>query len=143
MFNEDDEACEAEASDEATMVHAPTNGIPRPQAMQEAQPARDATPELDATSFDADHASELEPRGGGTLMMSPADNPAVLAIAAARAQAASVTFAADGTVSNVALEPPYAGTNEGSCVTSQFRRAKVNPFNGAPHTVRHAFEVPK
>jgi hypothetical protein len=56
---------------------------------------------------------------------------------------ASVTFASDGSVAGVALDPPYAGTREGDCVTSQFKRAKVSPFVGAPQTVRHSFEVPK
>lgn len=56
---------------------------------------------------------------------------------------ASVTFAIDGSVAGVALDPPYAGTSEGNCVASQFRRAKVNPFTGAPQTIRHSFEVPK
>lgn len=56
---------------------------------------------------------------------------------------ASVTFGPDGTVSNVSLNPPYAGTKEGACITSQFRRAKISAFVGAPQTVRHSFEVPK
>jgi hypothetical protein len=56
---------------------------------------------------------------------------------------ASVTFANDGTVTGVALEPPYAGTPAGDCVTNQLRRVKANPWTGAPQTVRHAFEVPK
>jgi len=56
---------------------------------------------------------------------------------------ASVTFAIDGSVAGVALDPPYAGTSEGNCVAGQFRRAKVAPFTGAPQTIRHSFEVPK
>ncbi|MBS2011926.1 MAG: protein kinase [Deltaproteobacteria bacterium] len=56
---------------------------------------------------------------------------------------ASVTFSIDGSVAGVALDPPYGGTGEGSCVAAQFRRVKVNPFTGAPQTIRHSFEVPK
>jgi eukaryotic-like serine/threonine-protein kinase len=56
---------------------------------------------------------------------------------------AMVTFAPDGTVSNVVLNPPYAGTKEGACVTSQFRRAKISAFTGTAQTLRHTFEVPK
>jgi serine/threonine protein kinase len=56
---------------------------------------------------------------------------------------ASVTFGTDGTVSAVAIDPPYAGTKEGDCAAAQFRRAKVNAFTGSPQTVRHSFEVPK
>jgi hypothetical protein len=56
---------------------------------------------------------------------------------------ASVTFANDGSVSAVAMDPPYAGTKEGDCAAAQFRRAKVSAFTGAPQTIRHSFEVPK
>ena len=54
-----------------------------------------------------------------------------------------VTFGTDGSVAGIAVDPPYAGTKEGDCVSGQFRRAKVTPFTGAPQTVRHGFEVPK
>ncbi|MDB5219857.1 MAG: serine/threonine protein kinase [Myxococcaceae bacterium] len=56
---------------------------------------------------------------------------------------ASVTFAPDGSVSAVSVDPPYAGTKEGDCAAAQFRRAKVGAFTGSPQTVRHSFEVPK
>lgn len=56
---------------------------------------------------------------------------------------ALVTFVESGAVSNVTLNPPYQGTDEGECAAKYFRRAKVNPFTGGPKTVRHAFEVPK
>jgi len=56
---------------------------------------------------------------------------------------ATVTFAPDGSVSNVVLDAPFAETREGACVADQFKRAKVNGFDGGPQTIRHAFEVPK
>ncbi len=56
---------------------------------------------------------------------------------------ATVTFAPDGTVSNVTMDPPYAGTKAGDCVAGQFKRAKVNAFDGASRTIKHSFEVPK
>ncbi len=56
---------------------------------------------------------------------------------------ASVTFGTEGTVTNVVLEPPYAGTREGDCVIGQFKRQKVAPFRGLPQTLRHSFSVPK
>jgi serine/threonine-protein kinase len=55
----------------------------------------------------------------------------------------SVTFAPDGSVTTVVLDPPYAGTPTGDCVAGQFRRTKANAFVGAPRTIKHAFEVPK
>ncbi len=56
---------------------------------------------------------------------------------------ASVTFGTDGTVTGVALDPPYAGTKEGECVAGQFKRQKTNAFQGSPQTIKHSFEVPK
>lgn len=56
---------------------------------------------------------------------------------------ASVTFGPDGTVTAVSLAPPYEGTKEGTCAVNQFRRVKIRPFTGAPHTLQHTFEIPK
>jgi serine/threonine-protein kinase len=56
---------------------------------------------------------------------------------------ATVTFNPDGSVAAVSVDPPYAGTKEGECAANQFRRAKINAFNGSQQTLRHAFEVPK
>jgi outer membrane biosynthesis protein TonB len=55
---------------------------------------------------------------------------------------ATVTFAPEGTVTTVTLDPAYSGTPAGDCVANYFRRAKVNPFQGGPRAVTHAFEVP-
>jgi len=55
---------------------------------------------------------------------------------------ANVTFGSDGSVTSVAVEPPYGGTKEGDCVASQFRRVKVNSFEGAPQNIRHSFSIP-
>jgi serine/threonine protein kinase len=56
---------------------------------------------------------------------------------------ASVTFNPDGTVGAVALDAPYAGTPAGTCVSGQFKRTKVTPFQGSPQTLKHSFDVPK
>ena len=56
---------------------------------------------------------------------------------------AMITFGSDGAVSAVMVEAPYAGTKEGDCVAGQFRRQKVNPFQGSPQTIKHSFEIPK
>lgn len=56
---------------------------------------------------------------------------------------ASVTFNTDGTVGNVVMNPPYAGTPAGDCVAGHFKRAKTTPFQGTPRTLVHPFEVPK
>jgi hypothetical protein len=56
---------------------------------------------------------------------------------------AIVTFAPDGTVSEVTINPPYAGTPVGDCVAGQLKRTKSNPFKGPPQALKHSFEVPK
>jgi serine/threonine protein kinase len=56
---------------------------------------------------------------------------------------ATVTFANDGSVSAVSMDPPYEGTPAGECVSGHFKRTKVNPFLGSPRSIKHSFEVPK
>jgi len=56
---------------------------------------------------------------------------------------AAVTFGPDGTVTAISVDSPYAGTKEGECAAGQFRRVRVNAFEGSPQTVVHSFEVPK
>jgi serine/threonine protein kinase len=53
--------------------------------------------------------------------------------------AAHITFAPDGTVNNVTLDPPFAGTSRGACLAGLFRTARVPPFSGAPDPLTHAF----
>jgi len=56
---------------------------------------------------------------------------------------ANVTFGPDGNVIGVFVNPPYGGTKEGDCVAGQFRRVKVNPFDGGPMTINnHSFSIP-
>lgn len=56
---------------------------------------------------------------------------------------ASVTFNTDGTVRAVSMDPPYAGTPAGDCVSGHFKRVKVSAFHGSPQTLKHTFEIPK
>jgi serine/threonine protein kinase len=50
-----------------------------------------------------------------------------------------LTFAADGTVSNVTIDPPYAGTSRGVCVAGLFRTPRVPPFSGSADPLAHTF----
>ena len=50
-----------------------------------------------------------------------------------------LTFAPDGTVTNVAVDPPYAGTSRGACLVGLFRTPRVPPFSGAPDPLLHTF----
>ena len=52
-----------------------------------------------------------------------------------------VAFATDGTVSNVTLDPPYAGTSRGACLAGLFRTTRVPPFSGAPGPLLHTFSL--
>ncbi len=56
---------------------------------------------------------------------------------------AHVTFGPEGAVTAVNLDPPYAGTPAGDCVTGHFKRTKVSSFEGSPKTIKHSFDVPK
>ena len=56
---------------------------------------------------------------------------------------ATVTFAPSGRVTGVVLDPPYAGTAEGSCVIRKFQSVRVPPYTGGPAHLKHAFSIPK
>jgi hypothetical protein len=48
----------------------------------------------------------------------------------------AVTFARGGGVSEVVVEPPFAGTPSGNCIAAKFRGLRVPPFRGSSMTVR-------
>lgn len=54
---------------------------------------------------------------------------------------ARITFASSGEVTNVELEPPYAGTEVGTCVEKHLRRAAVPEYDGDPITVGKYFSI--
>jgi hypothetical protein len=56
---------------------------------------------------------------------------------------AHVTFGPDGKVQSVALDAPYAGTKQGTCVSGFLQRAVAPSFVGAPATVTYKFSVAK
>ena len=56
---------------------------------------------------------------------------------------ATVTFAPEGNVVSVIVDPPYAGTKEGDCAASQFKRSKVPAFPGPAQSVKHSFDISK
>jgi hypothetical protein len=150
-----------------TIEPVPTETAPAPAETATAAPTATATATATAataTAATATAAPFTPPPTTATAVPKPAVDPNAFNEGAAKtrlAQAngvlvicqkgsgvsgpgsASVTFAPDGTVSAVSIDPPYAGTKEGDCAAAQFRRAKVSAFTGAPQTVRHSFEVPK
>jgi eukaryotic-like serine/threonine-protein kinase len=113
-------------------------GQPQPPApMPIAAPPPSAKPPVDPNAFSESAARARLGQANGVLAFCKKEGGVT------GPGNASVTFANDGSVAGVAVDPPYAGTSEGNCVASQFRRAKVTPFTGPPQTVRHGFEVPK
>jgi hypothetical protein len=55
---------------------------------------------------------------------------------------ANVTFANDGTVSNVVVGVPFTGTQTGQCVVDALSTAKVPPFAGKAPVLAYRFLVP-
>ncbi len=56
---------------------------------------------------------------------------------------AHVTFANDGSVQAVAIDPPLDGSAGATCVASRYKLARTSKFEGAPATVTHSFKVAK
>jgi serine/threonine protein kinase len=55
----------------------------------------------------------------------------------------SVTFNPDGHADRATVdEPPFTGTQEGACVASRFKQAKIAPFQGAAGSVVYTFHIP-
>jgi serine/threonine-protein kinase len=55
---------------------------------------------------------------------------------------AMVTFSPDGPVTQVVVQPPFAGTGVGNCVATAFRSARVPAFTGSAVTLPGSFRVP-
>lgn len=56
---------------------------------------------------------------------------------------ASISFAPSGDVTSVVIDPPYAGTTEGACITKLLARSKMAAYEGDPGTIRYRFSLPK
>jgi hypothetical protein len=48
----------------------------------------------------------------------------------------AVTFARNGSPSDVGVEGPLSGTPIGSCIVAKFRALRIPPFRGSSVTVR-------
>ncbi|MBX3263720.1 MAG: hypothetical protein KF782_28870, partial [Labilithrix sp.] len=131
------------ASDEVDAGAEPPPATPTvaPPTPTEAPPApvvvKDAGPPPDPNAFNEAAARSRLGQANGILVFCKKEGGVT------GPGTASVTFAPDGAVSAVAMDPPYAGTPTGDCVAGHFKRTKVNPFQGSPRTVKHSFDVPK
>lgn len=54
-----------------------------------------------------------------------------------------MTFANEGTVQSVELEPPFADTEAGRCVEREMTRVVLPRFDGEPVAVKKAFSLAK
>ena len=118
-------------------VTPPPGNAPPPAGVANTPPTPSTKPAADPNAFSEPTARAKLGQANGILVICKKEGGVT------GPGNASVTFGPDGSVSGVAVDPPYAGTKEGDCVASAFRRAKVSPFTGTPQTVRHSFEVPK
>ena len=57
------------------------------------------------------------------------------------AASATVSFGNDGSVTHVAVGPPFSGTGTGACVSEALQTAKMPPFGGKPGTLVYRFFV--
>jgi serine/threonine protein kinase len=55
---------------------------------------------------------------------------------------ATVTFSPSGSVSNVVVPAPFAGTSVGACVTAVFKGARVPAFTGSSVQLPQSFRIP-
>jgi serine/threonine protein kinase len=119
-------------------THTPTSNAPVPVAT----PIAVAKPKETAPPIDPNAWNEAAARGrlaqanGVLVYCRKPDEPT-------GPGSATVTYSPEGTVTSVILDPPYAGTKAGDCVAGQFKRAKINSFQGTSQTIKHSFDVPK
>ena len=128
-------AATAEPAPTATATAA-TNAPAQPVATWTAPP-KPAEPAADPNAFNEGAArSKLSQANSVLVFCKKADG-------VTGPGTASVTFGSDGAVTEVKMQPPYAGTPAGECVAGQYRRTKVSPFQGSPRTITQQFDVPK
>ena len=128
----------ASVAAQVTPPPVPPPSVPSPPQGQPgaAAPPPPPKPAIDPTAFNEAVARAKLATANGVLSFCKKDGPTGTG-------SSTVTFGPDGSVVGVNIDPPFAGTKEGDCVASQFRRVKTNPFVGTPQAVRFSFEVPK
>jgi len=142
----------------------PVAAVPVPEAPPPPKPVEAAPPPspepqptASAGSSEASGAASAAPESKSAAT-AKADGPPFntkaastnLGIAAARAHgchmrgdpagnvSASVTFANNGRVSDVAIAAPHTGTKTALCVTYKLNTVRVPPYGGSPETVTQA-----
>jgi predicted Zn finger-like uncharacterized protein len=132
-----------------TVAAAPATGVPRAtagpaggtprskekEAAKESEPAPAATGFGAGTPFDAQAAKTA--LGGAAANASSCKEPG----GPTGSGRVSITFAASGRPTSVAVTGDLAGTTVGSCVARLFRGSRVPAFSGEPVTVSKTFSV--
>lgn len=123
-----------------------TEDLPTPPATATATATASAIPT--ATAVTTATAKPVDPNAfdpkGADRALSSIDG-ILVSCSEARGEkgVAHVTFAPDGSVQAVAIDPPFAGSAGASCVASRYKLARTAKFEGAPATVTHSFKVAK
>jgi serine/threonine protein kinase len=120
----------------------PNSARPQPSASSTASaPTPSSKPSASAApsdgSFDPNAARAAVSRSAGAITMCKNDGGVT------GPGAATVSFTTEGTVAGVALDPPYEGTKEGTCIKQLISRAKMAPYTGAFGRIRYTFNIPK
>jgi len=133
---------------EAPPPPKPVEATPPPSPEPSAPPAASAATAEPAPGA-GERASVATPASAGPPFNSKAA-ATNLALAANRAHAchmrgdpagsvtASVTFATNGRVSEVAIGAPHTGTKTALCITYKLNTVRVPPYGGSPQTVKQA-----
>lgn len=121
----------------ATVLAATSTPASSSSATNKTPPAPSDAPQVDPNAFSPTVARAKLGVLDGILASCKRSDPKV------GDGVAKVTFANDGTVSNIDIIGPIAGAPEANCVASRYRSAKVPPFEGPPGAVEHPFKLPK
>jgi hypothetical protein len=115
-----------------------TGGTPR---SKEKEAAKEKAPEPAATSFGA--SVPFDAQAAKTALGGAAANASSCKEAGGPTGTGrvSITFAASGRPTSVAVTGDLAGTTVGSCVARLFRGSRVPAFSGEPVTVSKTFSV--
>jgi hypothetical protein len=129
----------APATGAAPVAAAPAAGGPR--STSTAKEAKEKEPPPAATGFGAGAAFDAQ--AAKTALGAAAGNASSCKEAGGPTGTGrvSITFAASGRPTSVAVTGDLAGTTVGSCVARLFRGARVPAFSGEPVTVSKTFSV--
>ncbi|HEX9297221.1 MAG TPA: protein kinase, partial [Polyangiaceae bacterium] len=128
----------------SAMDQPATEPAPRPRAVQERSadqwdsPPGRVVPPPHPSFADVDLAGEFDRTSAMQVLREAGDHARGCLAGAAPPEGirVAVTFARTGSVTNIVVEGPFAGTPKGECMAAKFRPLRVPPFRGSSVTVR-------